>query len=202
VEAFEAFVAVAMEAEGFVVSEAVKFPVKRRTAKAAYPEAQKHGFEVDLVGARVDRLVLATVKSFFGSRGVAADHVSGLAPKAADRKRYALLNDPEVRDTVISEACKRFGYSKRQVELRLYVGKFSAPIKRTHEPVIRKWCNQQRAGSGPIQVFGLPDIVGNVLLAASERQYRNNPVLVTMKVLEAAGVLNLTLPEGIGDDPD
>jgi hypothetical protein len=35
-EAFEAFVAVALEAEGFVVSEAVKFPVTLQTRKAAY----------------------------------------------------------------------------------------------------------------------------------------------------------------------
>jgi hypothetical protein len=56
-----------------VVSEAVKFPVTRLTAKAIYAETQTHGFEVDLVGARHDKLVLATVKSFFGSRGVAAE---------------------------------------------------------------------------------------------------------------------------------
>jgi len=46
------------------VSEAVKFRVKRRTSKASHEENQTHGFEVDLVGARADRLVLATVKSF------------------------------------------------------------------------------------------------------------------------------------------
>jgi len=40
------------------VSEAVKFRVKRRTAKTSHEETQTHGFEVDLVGARADRLVL------------------------------------------------------------------------------------------------------------------------------------------------
>ncbi len=34
---------------------------------------QTHGYEVDLVGARSDRLVLATVQSYLGSRGVVAD---------------------------------------------------------------------------------------------------------------------------------
>jgi hypothetical protein len=33
--------------------------------------------ELDLTAARTDRLVLATVKSIFGSRGVVADHVTG-----------------------------------------------------------------------------------------------------------------------------
>ena len=64
VEAFDLFVALALESEGLVVSEALKFPVKVRTTKAAYEQWQTHGFEVDLVGARSDRLVLATVKSF------------------------------------------------------------------------------------------------------------------------------------------
>lgn len=68
-ESFEQFVAVAMEAEGLIVSEAVKFPVRRQTRKVAHDEVQTHGYEVDLVGARADRLVLATVKSFLGSRG-------------------------------------------------------------------------------------------------------------------------------------
>jgi hypothetical protein len=76
-ESFEQFVAVAMEAEGLIVSEAVKFPVRRQTRKALHDEVQTHGYEVDLVGARADRLVLATVKSFLGSRGVVADHVMG-----------------------------------------------------------------------------------------------------------------------------
>lgn len=77
VEAFEQFVALALENEGLVVSGALKFPVRVRTTKAAYEEWQTHGFEVDLVGARSGRLVLATVKSFFGSRGVVAEHVRG-----------------------------------------------------------------------------------------------------------------------------
>jgi hypothetical protein len=61
-EAFEAFAAVALESEGYVVSEAVKFPVTLQTKKAAHAEIQTHGYEVDLVGARRDRLVLATVQ--------------------------------------------------------------------------------------------------------------------------------------------
>ena len=42
-EAFESFVALALEAEKFVVSSAVKFNVKRRTAKLDYEEEQTHG---------------------------------------------------------------------------------------------------------------------------------------------------------------
>jgi hypothetical protein len=79
VEAFESFVALALEEEGLVVSPAVKFPVERRTARTSYEERQVHGYEVDLIGARSDLLVLATVKSFFGSRGVSAGRGEGTA---------------------------------------------------------------------------------------------------------------------------
>lgn len=56
-EAFESLVAVALESEKFVVSSAVKFSVKLKTKRAAYDEFQSHGYEVDLVGARANRLV-------------------------------------------------------------------------------------------------------------------------------------------------
>ena len=121
-EAFEQFVALAMEAEGLVVSGALKFDVKRRTRKLAYEEWQTHGYEVDLIGARSDRLVLATVKSFFGSRGVVADHVTGAGGYT---RWYALLNEPDVRDTVVNAAAERFGFRPDQVEMRLYVGRFA-----------------------------------------------------------------------------
>ena len=81
------------------------------------------------------------------------------------------------------------------MQLRLYVGRFAAPTKRTHETRIRAWAAKQRAGSGPIEVFGLDEVVGKVRAAAAHKQYRDNPVLVTMKVLEAAGLLNRDLPE-------
>jgi hypothetical protein len=45
----------------------VKFPVRRRTKKQAYEEYQEHGYEVDLVSARADELLLGSVKYYFGS---------------------------------------------------------------------------------------------------------------------------------------
>jgi hypothetical protein len=111
-EAFESFVAVALEAEGFVVSAAVKFRVQMRTRKKTYMEMQTHGYEVDLVAARADGLVLATIKSFFGSRGVVAEHVTGKTTNERARKLYLLLNNPTIRDQVISEAASRYGYRR------------------------------------------------------------------------------------------
>jgi hypothetical protein len=202
VEAFESFVAVALESEGFVVSGAIKFPVTVVTRKAAYEEVQTHGFEVDLVGARGDQLVLATVKSFFGSQGVHADHVTGATPNTRARNLYRLLNDVPIRTAVVDGAAARYGYTSGQVQLRMYVGRFAAPTKGAHEAQIRQWCATQHAGGGPILVFGVTDVIASVQRAAASRTYRDNPVLVTMKVLEAGGLLTLALPDDIGlSDP-
>ncbi|BCL15182.1 hypothetical protein [Micromonospora sagamiensis] len=167
---------------------------------SAYTEVQTHGFEVDLLAARGNRLVLATVKSAFGSRGVVAEHVTGESSNLRANKLYALLNNETVRDAVVLGAAQRFGYQVDQVELRLYVGRFAAPTTGTHEAKIRQWCAEQKAGSGPIGVFNVREVVAGVIRSAQKKQYRNNPVLVTMKALEAAGLLKLTLPDHIDDD--
>jgi hypothetical protein len=183
-EAFEQFVALAMESEGLVVSGALKFNVKRKTRKAAYDEYQTHGFEVDLVGARSDRLVLATVKSFFGSRGVVAEHVIG--DESSYAKWYALLNQPDVRDAVVTGAATRFGYDQSQVEMRLYAGRFST---KASENRVRSWAAEQVVGGGPIRVFDAKGVVATVREVAAPKQYRDSAVLATLKVLEATGAL-------------
>lgn len=186
-EAFEQFVALAMESEGLVVSSALKFPVKRRTRKATHEEWQTHGFEVDLVGARADKLVLVTVKSFFGSRGVVAEHVRGESSTARYNALYALLNDSHVRDTVVQSAAERFGFEHDQVEMRLYVGRFATS---SAEEGVREWCSTQQVGSGPILVVGAAEVVKSVRSVAQSKQYRDNAVLATLKVLDATGALS------------
>lgn len=190
-EAFESFVALALETEKLVVSEALKFPVTQQTTSGK----QTHGYEVDLVGARSDRLVLASVKSFFGSHGVAADHVAGTAKRQAYNKRYALLNNRHVRDTVVTLAAERFGYQARQVEMRLYVGRFAGAKAGEHRRRIEAWCAEQRVGGGPIQVIGVEEVVVKVREVAQAKQYRDSAALVTMKLLDAAGVLAFDLPD-------
>lgn len=183
-EAFEQFVALAMESEGLVVSGAVKFNVRRKTRKQAYDEYQTHGFEVDLIGARRDKLVLATVKSFFGSRGVVADHVVG--NDATYSKWYALLNQPDIRATVVRGAAERFGYDQSQIEMRLYAGRFSTVASET---TIRAWAAQQVVGRGPIAIHDANSVVSVVRTAAATKQYRDSAVLATLKVLDATGSL-------------
>jgi hypothetical protein len=190
-EAFESFVALALETEKLVVSEALKFPVARQTTSGL----QTHGYEVDLVGARQDRLVLASVKSYFGSYGVVFDHVAGRAKAKEHNKRYALLNNETVRETVVELAAERFGYQVQQVEMRLYVGKFAGAKAGEHRRRIESWCAEQHVGGGPIQVIGVEDVVARVRQVAETKQYRDSAALVTMKLLDAAGVLAFDLPD-------
>ena len=95
----------------------------------------------------------------------------------------------------------RYGYSIDQVRLRFYVGRFAAPIKGGHEADVRAWCANQHVGGGPIEVRGVADVISAAQKAAASKQYTDNPVLVTMKVLEAGGLLKLKLPDDIGADP-
>jgi hypothetical protein len=44
-------------------------------------------------------------------------------------------------------------------------------------------------GGGPIEVYGLGDVIQLVRAAAGSKTYRDNAVLVTMKVLDTAGLL-------------
>jgi hypothetical protein len=179
-EAFESVVALTLEAEEFVVSGAVKFPVTRRTAKAMHKEVQTHGYEVDLVAARADMLVLATVKSFFGSRGVAAEDVAG---EGRYSTHYKLLNDLLIRDEVVAAAAARYGYSKDRVRLRLYAGRFAGPRTGAHEARIREM-------SG-FEVFGAEEIASKLIAAAASKQYRDSPALAAVKLLQAAGLVAL-----------
>jgi hypothetical protein len=185
-EAFESFVALALETEGFAVSSGVKFRVKRPTAKAAYKEEQTHGYEVDLVAARSRSLVLATVKSFFGSGGVRAEHVTGDTGVDRLRKRYLILNDRTLRKRIVQQAAAQYGYTTSQVQVRLYVGRFAGPKQGLHEKKIRAWAAKQKLGGGPIKVHNAAEVIKFVRREAAQKQYRDNPVLVTMKVLEAA----------------
>lgn len=195
-EAFESFVALTLEAEGLVVSEAVKFPVTRLTAKTAHQEVQTHGFEVDLVGASATRLILASVKSFFGSRGVFAAAVKGESPRSSDNRLYAMLNDAVVRQAILDGACSRYGYAFDQVEFRLYVGKFAASSKGHEEKEIRTWCASTVIGGGPIRVYGVGEVAARAREVASTKQYRDNTALVAIKVLDAAGMLKPLPAEG------
>lgn len=187
-EAFESFVALALEAEGYVVAGPVKFKIKRQTKKASYVEIQEHGYEVDLVAARADRLLLVSVKGFFGSDGVRALEVSGEAG-AKSSGGYKMLNDLELRDAIIEKACDKYGFKPKQVELRLYGGKFKSGSK--GEAQVREWANKQKAGSGPIGVYSAEGIASIVLERAKEKTYVDNQVLMAIKVLLATDKIKL-----------
>jgi len=94
VEAFEQVVKVFLEAKGYVVTSNVKFPVRRKTKKVKYDEYQTHGYEVDIVAARHDSLILGSVKSFFGSVGVNRQGFRGIADNSrrTDFRNYVIFN--------------------------------------------------------------------------------------------------------------
>jgi hypothetical protein len=183
-ESFEHLCKVALEAERFVVTGNVKFFVRRKTRKKGHPEYQEHGYEIDLVGARGDRLVLAEVKSYFGSRGVSRQGFRGLADETrrTHYERFKLFNEPDLRAEVCELARKQFGYEPDRLELRMYVGNFA----RGHEQVVRAHLAKL---DPPVQVVGLGEIVDALLGLAEKRSYIDDPVVMTVKALAAARLL-------------
>ncbi len=122
---------------------------------------------------------------------------SGEPVSERKRKRYALLNDRLIRDRVVAAAADLYGYQRPQVEIRLYVGRFAGRKTGEHEALIRRWANARRVGAGAIRVFGIEEVVRDVLKEAEKKQYRDNPVLASIKALREAGC-DLELPKSIG----
>lgn len=185
-EAFESFVALALEAEDFVVTGPVKFKITKKTNKAAKDEYQTHGYEVDLVGSRGDKLVLVSVKSFLGSGGVKPKEVTGELG-VAKSKGYMMLNDTWLRNEIVRMAAEKYGYKTSEVELRLYGGLFHTGEKGVQH--VKTWAQKQRVGSGPIGVYTGAEIASVVLKMAESKTYRDHAVLMTLKVLLAAGMV-------------
>jgi len=176
-EAFENFVALALESEGYVVGGPYKFPLTVKTKNKNFEEFQKHGYEVDLIGANHDRLVLASVKSFFGSGGVKFKEVSGLSGKISG---YKMLNNPEIRLGILKAVCEKYGYKETQVEFRLYGGHFASEGQ---EQQIREWAAAQSIGAGPIGIYNATEVVGVVQEMAKHKTYSDNPSLVAVKAI-------------------
>lgn len=182
-EAFEHVVKVFLEGQGYAVTNNIKFPITREIVKKdGRRENQTHGYEVDIVAAKGTELLLASVKSFLGSRGVTRQGFSGLADpsKPTDFGAYRMFNDRDVRDGILRQASSRYGYSTRDIKWALFVGRFLS----RDEDAIRGHLAQ--AG---IRVFGIAEIVQGLRLVAISSTYVDDPVVVTLKCLAEAGVL-------------
>lgn len=187
-EAYEHVVKVMLEGEGYVVATNVKFPVRMRTRKTAYEEHQEHGYEVDIVAARKDRLLLASVKSFFGSQGVAKSGFRVVYGREHDDQgKYKIFNDETLRDSIIAAAAARYGYEVRDVRLALYAGRF----KNGAEAPIRAHLSSVTAGGGPIEVFRNDEVCRKLVRLLDSKMYVNDPVAMTLRALGAAKLLKM-----------
>jgi hypothetical protein len=192
-EAFEHVVKSYMESQGYIVSSNVKFPVKLQTKKRAYKEFQTHGYEVDVVAAREGSLVLGSVKSFLGSVGVNRQGFRGIADVSQKSKpdqdrqynQYRIFNDAEVRNGIIKEAGKRYGYPRHSIRIALFVGKF----KSGEQESIENHLNSMADDGVRTEVIGLERIVDGLMREAQKRTYINDPVIMMIKALDAAGKL-------------
>ena len=173
-ESFEAVVAAALEAENYVVSGPITIKWFS-PGQAKVKGQQPNRLEIDLVAARGDRLVLATVKSFFGSGGVYPKDVMGEGRGASG---YTMINDRKKRTELITLAAEKFGYAVKDVEVRLYAGKFAGL---TGEQEIREWASKQILGGGPLQVVNALQLSQIINALAQESHYQNNVAIAFAK---------------------
>ncbi|MBI5287949.1 MAG: hypothetical protein HY873_03130 [Chloroflexi bacterium] len=173
-EAFEHIVKVFVEGEGYAVTTNLKFPVRRKTRKTTYDEWQEHGYEVDIVGARGDQLLLGSVKSYLGSYGVSTQGFKGLADEARATHfgQYAMFNELDIQQGIINGAAKRFRFNTDAIHLALFVGRFGPG----QEKPVRAHLQVQG-----IRVVGLVEIVAGIKRLAESKTYFDDPVLMTMK---------------------
>jgi hypothetical protein len=178
-ESFEEVVATALEYEKYVVNG----PITIKWFSPGHPKEkgeQPNRLEIDLVAARGDRLVLATVKSFFGSGGVAAKDVIGTG---RDASGYTMINDKKKRAELIELVAEKYGYEVKDVEVRLYAGKF-AGVK--GEQNIRDWASKQEMGGGVLQVVNALQLSKVIFALAKESHYQNKVAIAFAKTqLEA-----------------
>jgi hypothetical protein len=177
-EAFEHIVKVYLEAQGYIVTTGVKFPVKKRCKNG---RCQVHGYEVDVVAAKQDSLLLASVKSFFGSGGVNKQGFKGIADstRRCHFSRYVMFNKPQVRKGILIAASKRYGYSEEQIRFALFCGKF----RTCDEALVRRHLEAINIGAGNVRVIGPEQIAKGILDLSKGKTYVNDPVLVTLKLL-------------------
>jgi hypothetical protein len=186
-EAFEHVAKVFLETQGYAVSTNVKFRVRRRTRKQAYEEFQEHGYEVDLVAARADELLLGSAKSYFGSHGFSRQFFREIAdPKKKPLwESEKLFNETEVQEGVLKRCVERFNYPRERIFLALFVGKF----RKGHEDDIRAHLGNLRFGGGAVRLFDLKTIAAGVVAEAERKTYRDDPVIVALKCLHELGWL-------------
>jgi hypothetical protein len=181
VEAFEHVVKAFLELNNFIVTTNVKFPVARQTRKTSHVEIQTHGYEMDIVAARADKLMLGSVKSFFGSRGVGIGGFEALSPSTTKQHGgYKIFNDSELRREIFAKAAGMYGYGIDQIELRLFVGKFA----RRDEDRVRAYLSTMK-----VEVVAVPEIARGLVASLTSKTYIDDPVIMTLRVLEAAKLL-------------
>ena len=94
---------------------------------------------------------------------------------------------------------ERYGYSREQIRMRFYVGKFIDTKRGEDERIVKEWCANRIIGGGPVELVGLADVIDSVRRVAASKRYLNNPVIVANKVLAFANILDLAAPAQVNE---
>jgi len=177
-ESYENLVALAMSAENLLVAGPEKYPFVLPHIRKGRTVLATKWIEVDLIGMSANTLVLASVKSYFGSGGTTAgDFLGENGEKKA--KLYSMIADEEVRNILGRAVAERYNFKESQIEFRFYSGLY----KGNSEQRLRDWADKPEnfAFGKPIKFYNVAQVIEPVALLAEESRYVDNPSLVAIK---------------------
>ncbi|MBI3744543.1 MAG: hypothetical protein HY261_09720 [Chloroflexi bacterium] len=93
-----------------------------------------------------------------------------------------------MQQKIIEKSGEIYNYHPNQVELWLFVGHFES-LKQ--ERKIRDGLAKSHSGFRSVTVVGLSEIVSVILKALDSKMYFNDPVIMTVRALEMAKVLQV-----------
>ena len=91
-----------------------------------------------------------------------------------------MFNEGSLRAGMTQQAAALFGYTPNQISYALFVGKFA----RGHEERVCSHLREEGFG-----VYGVDEIVEGLLTHLDRAAYVNDPVIMTLKCLQATGRL-------------
>ncbi len=95
-----------------------------------------------------------------------------------------MINDKKKRAELIELVAEKYGYDVKDVEVRLYAGKFAG---KTGEQLIRDWASKQILGGYELQVVNALQLSTVIEALAKETHYQNNIAVAFAKTqFEAA----------------
>jgi len=186
--AAENIVRVYLESLGYVVKTNHKFYYKQKIKTKRGYQHQRTPIEVDILALKGNDKILGEVKTWFGSQGTSVKHFRRLSKKYNPKEdKFKVINNSRIRKALFKAAEKEYGKGFRYV---LFLGKFKG---RTEKRQIIRYIKKLKFNGRPLKIKEFDEIMDKIIeyVQKSRREYNNDWVLQTVKILNFYRKLNL-----------